>query len=113
MIILPNMSSVIDQFTQEITLIKLTEVIDKGFVTYTEQEINFIGVVEPVKPENLKVRPEGERGWKYQEIYTTTEQNLKIAEKIKYAGTRYKIIEVNNYEAYGYFKYLIIEDYDG
>jgi len=109
---LPNMSQTILSWFQPITFITLTKTVNNNFQeVITETETNTQGVVQPPKPEVIEIQPEGVRNWEWLEIHCLPNLQLNINEFIIYKGLRYKVMQKENYSAYGYMRYLILEAY--
>lgn len=62
-------------------------------------------------PENLAVSKEGERSWRWHTIFSTPDLDLETDDSIIIRGVRYRIMDKENWQEYGYFKYSAIEDY--
>lgn len=97
-----------------ITLKKLNQVMVNGFTQNTYTNINFKGVVQPLSPRKIMLKPEGERAWTWLQIhcYGST-MNLDVGDKIIYNDVRYKIMNNNDYTANGYEEYECILDFQG
>lgn len=77
--------------------------------------IPFIGVIEPMKTQDMLMFPEGDniRGlvnvYTIEPIYTTrldesTGTSGAFSDEITWQGEQYKIIQVQNYSDFGYYK---------
>lgn len=109
---LPNMSQTIISWFQPVTFITLKKTVNNDFEeVITETRINTQGVVQPPKPEIIEIQPEGIRNWEWLEIHCLPNLQLNINEYIIYNGLRYKVMQKENYAAYGYMHYLVLEAY--
>ena len=61
--------------------------------------------------ENLAVRKEGDRSWRWHTIYMTPEMDLQTNDVIELQGVRFRIMEKTDWKEYGYTSYNAIEDY--
>lgn len=87
---------------------------DKGFqVVETREEINFIGVVQPLNGRELEMKPEGQRMWEWLTVHAQPTLVLLPDEVIEYLGKKYRVMRQKNYKIYGYVEYHLVEDYTG
>lgn len=109
---LPNMSQTIISWFQPLTFITLKKTVDNNFEeVITETKVNTQGVVQPPKPEIIEIQPEGIRNWEWLEIHCLPNLQLNINEYIIYNGLKYKVMQKENYAAYGYMLYRVLEAY--
>jgi hypothetical protein len=94
-----------------IRMLRIAQTIENAIVIETETPINFVGVVQPLSPKQLSIKPEGERAWKWLQIHTATNLSLNTGDRIKYGTTIFKIRASNDYSLNGYYEYHIQEDY--
>lgn len=91
-------------------------VITKTNVDYEIQEtietISFRGVWQPFKPEQLAIKPEGQRSWRWFMVHAEIGLILETDECIIYKGVRYRVMDRLDYQEYGYVQYDIVNDYD-
>lgn len=108
---LPNMSNTIVGWFQPITFgIVTSEIVNFEKVESIEY-IDTNGVVQPPKPEVIEIQPEGIRNWEWLEVHCLPNIQVDINEYIYYNNLKYKVMQRENYSAYGYVKYLILESY--
>lgn len=62
-------------------------------------------------PENLAISKEGERSWRWHTIYASPDLDLETDDLVIIRGIRYRIMDKENWQEYGYLKYSAIEDY--
>ena len=66
------------------------------------------GSMQPLPAQALKVKPEGQRTWKWWKLWT--DQQLKLNDEIQdKCGRRYKVMEVSDWRDSGYFEYELME----
>ena len=95
-----------------ITLGIITQTIVDGFVTNTSGSISFQGTIQPLSPNKLYLKPEGERNFEWLQIHCLDRSvNLAPQDIITYNGRNYKIMAVNNYSLNNYVEYHAIQDY--
>lgn len=109
---LPNMSKTLSGWESPLTLVKITQNVVKGDVVQNENEINFLGVWQPLRDDQLQFKPEGQRSWSWYWIHAKAGTlNLKTQDKIIFQGKRYKVMSVKDYSLNGYIEYEVILDY--
>ena len=109
---LPNMSMTIIDWFQPITFgIIKTTVVDyekKITIDYVDTQ----GVVQPYKPEPLEIQQAGVRSWSWLMIHCLPDLQLYNNEYIMYENVRYKILQRNDYNKYGYIEYIACEAFE-
>lgn len=109
----PQMAEVFWDWTDNVTL----KLIKKGITDFevTESEIvetTFQGVLQPMPPQKLLVKPEGQRLWKFWELWTT--QFLEPDQIIQDPdGTIYRVMSKDNWNNAGYYHYELTQGVAG
>lgn len=110
---LPNMSETLFSWFQEMTFSKL----EKTVVNFQNVEVKTSfttkGVKQPMAPEAIQMKPEGQRSWKWVTIHCLPDLILKTDELVIYLDVQYRVKEKLDYKEYGYLEYHLVEDYDG
>ena len=110
---LPQMSNTLNGWEIPLTLTKVVQKIVNGDRVTEEQLINFQGVFQPLRDEQLQYKPEGERSWSWYWIHAKAGTlNLKTQDKIIFENKKYKVMSVKDYSLYGYIEYQVIADYE-
>lgn len=110
----PNMAGALSGWMQNMVFTLIAQVVNGVFtVTETPTNIAFQGVWQPFTAQQLMIKPEGERGWKWFTVHTLVSLPAKLDDVITYRGTQYRIKEKLDYSEYGYFEYHLVEDYTG
>lgn len=108
----PQMGEVLDGWEFPLTLIKIKQNIVEGDVVTQEEKIDFLGVWQPLKDEQLQFKPEGQRSWSWYWIHAKAGTlNLQTGDKIIFQNKRFKVMNVKDYSLNGYIEYQIIEDF--
>lgn len=109
---MPNMSGTLNGWESPLTLVKITQNVVEGDVIQTETKIDFLGVWQPLRDEQLQSKPEGQRSWSWYWIHAKAGTlNLQTQDKIIFQGKRYKVMSVKDYSLNGYIEYEVILDY--
>lgn len=102
----------IQSWKQPIVLQKKTqEVNDYGDIEETLSTINFQGVVQPLDPEEIKLKPEGQWSWSWYRIHTPVGVSLSTNDVLIYEDHEFKVMAVKDYSDYGYLEYHCVRDW--
>ena len=72
---------------------------------------NFDGVIQPLKPEEIKVKEEAQWSWDWYWFHTLQNVQLTTNDRVFYKGVEYKIMAVKDYSDYGHIEYHCIKDW--
>jgi len=109
---MPNMSTTLNGWEVPLTLTKITQSISEGDASFTEQQINFMGVWQPLSQERLQSKDIGQRSWEWIWIHAKAGTlNLTTADKVIFNGKRYKVMAVKDYSLNGFIEYELVRDY--
>ena len=110
---MPNMANTLTGWEVPLTLVKITQSVVDGDAVKTETHINFLGVWQPLKDEQLQFKPEGQRSWEWIWIHAKSGTlNLQTQDKVLFNSKLYKITSVKDYSLNGYIEYELIRDYE-
>lgn len=110
---LPNMANTLNGWEIPLTLEKITQSVSEGDVIQTKTKINFMGVFQPLRNEQLQFKPEGQRSWEWYWIHAKSGSlNLQTQDKIIFENKRFKVMSVKDYGLYGYIEYEVVRDYE-
>ena len=108
---LPDVSDGVSCFMQPTTV----EIIRKEQVDgYTQEEktcVKTMAVRQPYSAEQLAIRPEGQRSWKWHTIHCLPNLILKTDDIVNIHGIHYRIMQKTDWKDYGYIQYEVVEDY--
>ena len=110
---MPQMNSTLFGWEQALELVKVVQSIIEGDLSTQEIKIDFRGVVQPLRDEQLSLLPEGQRSWEWLWIHAVAGTlNLETGDKIKFQGKTYKITSKKDYSLNGYIEYQMVRDYN-
>ena len=110
---LPQMTNTLNGWEVPLTLKRIRQSIIDGDAVKTEEIINFQGVFQPLRDDQLQFKPEGQRSWSWYWIHAKAGTlNLQTQDKIEFQSIRYKVMSVKDYSLYGYIEYQVILDYE-
>lgn len=111
---MPKMTAVFSGWTSAITLKVISETNVDGFITTTDIDYTFKGIIQPLSPEQIQLKPEGQRSWQWVQIHCVSgDLNLKTNDRIEYNGQKYKVMNILDYSLNGFIEYHAIQDYEG
>jgi hypothetical protein len=108
---LPNVMDALNGWFQDNTFTLITKTVVDFELVETQVQSSFYGVKQPMSPEVLKLKPEGQRSWDWNTIHSTPELILKTDDIIIMEGHNYRVMERLDYAAYGYLEYHLVKDY--
>ena len=108
---LPNMSSTIISWFQNLNFEYISRYIDDNGIWHNNEPtvINTMGVVQPPRPDELKILPEGTWNWEWEVLHCLPDLILKNDDYITYNDNKYKVMQVLPWQKYGYRKYVLLE----
>lgn len=110
---MPNMANTLNGWETPLTLVKVTQSIIDGDAVKVETLINFLGVWQPLRDEQLQFKPEGQRSWEWIWIHAKSSTlNLSTQDKVIFNSKRYKVMSVKDYSLNGFIEYELVRDYE-
>lgn len=110
---LPNMETAILDYFQPMTFTTIVKTITAYSVVETPTNVDFKGVWQPLTPEQLMIRPWGQRGWPTFILHSDTTLQLSIDDVVTYKSVQYRVRARADFKLYGYMYYEIEQDYSG
>lgn len=109
---LPRPQMAINMWSQGAEARRITQEIDiNGNVNDIVSFFNFDGVIQPLKPEEIKVKEEAQWSWDWYWFHTLPSVKLATNDRVVYKDTEYKVMAVKDYSDYGHIEYHCIKDW--
>lgn len=109
---LPRPQLGINMWSQNARAKVISQIVDaNGNVTNKISFFNFDGVIQPLKPEEIKVKEEAQWSWDWYWFHTLQDVKLKTNDRVFYKNVEYKIMAVKDYSDYGHIEYHCIKDW--
>lgn len=109
---LPNVQGAMLNWFQTLIFTRLTKGVANFDLTETPKNYSFQGVKQPLSAQELQLKPEGQRNWKYFWIHALPDLVLEPDDVIKFTdGVAYRVIGKWDYTEYGYISYEIVQDF--
>jgi hypothetical protein len=109
---LPNMASAVQGWFRPLMLIFVNASVVEGKVKTGKKKFQCQGMIQPFTAQQLKLKAEGERAWKWKLLYTTPEVNLDAGDDFTIKGTPYRVMRKCDWSEYGINAYELVEDFD-
>ena len=109
---MPKMSSTLSGWQSIIDLYVVTQTIVDGFPVPSRVLHKFRGTIQPLSPEAIKLKSEGQRSWEWLQIHVVAgDLNLSNNDVIEYNGVEFKVMAKRDYTLNGYVEYHAVKDY--
>ena len=110
---MPQMDSTLTGWEIPLNLVKITQSIVDGDLVTNEIQITFKGVWQPLRNEELQLKPEGQRSWEWIWIHAKSSSlNLETADKVIFNNRRYKVTSKKDYGLNSFVEYELVRDYE-
>lgn len=109
---IPQIQSAFNGWESPITLIKLTSSLVDYQKVSVREEIKFKGVVQPLTPEALKLKPLESRSWKWLMIHSKAGAEIFTNDLIEFDGEEFEVKFENDYKLNGFFEYHLVKNYE-
>ena len=110
---LPNMADALSNWYSQLIFGVVTKTITECNVVETMINYTFHGLWLPLRAQQLMMKPEGQRTWKWFNVFTTPDLVLDIDAIITYLGNQYRVMAKDDYSLEGYLRYELVQDYTG
>lgn len=108
---MPIVIQAISKFQEPLKLIRISQSVVDYETVNVENEIEFLGSIQPFSPAQLVLKPTEERSWNWWMIHTLSSEQIFNGDKIEFDGKRFKVMKTNDYYRNGYYEYHCIEDF--
>ena len=108
---LPNMRETMTEWFQPLQFILVKKSVENFEAVETQTVVSFSGIVENISPQELQMRPEGQRKWEYINVWAGPELELSVDDIFRYQNKNYRVMTKNDWSSYGYVQYQCAEDY--
>lgn len=84
-----------------------------GDAVETSVDFKTDGFAVPVDPRKLDLQSDGTRRWKSYMLFTLTQPLLTVQDKVVIEGLVYKVMKAWDFSEFGFYKFGIVEDFQG
>lgn len=108
---LPNMQNAIADWFQTMTFQKVVKTTVNFVLVEALTTFSAMGVRQPFTPQQLLMKPIGQRQWKWETLHCYPDLILDPDEIVLFLGTKYRVMQKLDWKEYGYLEYHLVEDY--
>lgn len=108
---LPQMGEVLLSWFQSMTFDLVTKTLEDYDLKETVQTIATKGVRQPFTSQQLSIKPEGQRAWRWETLHCLPDVKLNPDDIVIFNTVRYRVMQKLDYSEYGYLEYHIVQDY--
>lgn len=110
---LPDMGTTVRSYFRPLILVFVQKTIEDFEIVEARRELRCLGAIQPFASTDLRIKPEGQRTWKWQMLHTTREVALKNDMEFTSNGIRYRVMGQLPYQGFGFLQYELVQDYNG
>ena len=107
----PQMATALADWFQQLIFTKVSKSVVNFQVVEVTTDTAFMGVWQPYTAQQLQMRPQGQRNWKWFTVHAEIGLRLSPDEIVEYLGERFRVMDVLDYKLYGYMEYHLLQDY--
>jgi hypothetical protein len=111
----PNVSGALASWFQPLIFLALEKTLVDGLSQDRFTQVTTSGVVMPLRPQQLAMKPEGERSWIWKKFFCLPVVKLNPSDEIIFGtdenGDKYRIMAKADYSEYGYIEYEVCQGY--
>ncbi len=110
---LPSVQSAIFDFFRPMIFTKIVKTIVRANLVETPTSFNTKGMLQPLGPQKLQMKPEGQRKWKWKQLHVLPDIDLTPDDKITILGVEFRVMDKYEWAEYGYLEFHVVEGYTG
>lgn len=110
---LPNVQDAMADWFQQLSFTTIVKTVVNFEVVETLTTVAFYGVRQPFTAQQLMMKPEGQREWKWETIHAYPDLILRPDDIITFESVSYRVMEKLDWKEYGYVQYNIVQNYTG
>lgn len=109
---MPDVSDALLDWFQAMTFIIITKTIVNFKTVESKSEVSFQGVIQPLSPQRVMMKPEGQRTWKWWQLHSDTTINLSPDDQVEYLDQTYRVMGKRDHSLSGFYEYELVQDYE-
>lgn len=110
---MPQMSAAFMGWKVNLALLRITQEISDGFLIDFQETVNVQGTWQPLDPEEIELKPEGQRSWEWIDLHIEGAKLLfDTNDRVLYNSIRYKVMARKDYTLNNFSEYHLVRDYD-
>ena len=112
---LPNLGGALGAWSQPLQFLLVVKTTIDGLMQEEYTTTQTVGVVMPLKPQALSLKPIGEREWIWRKMFCDPSTSLTPGDEIIFGtdedGQRFRIMAKADFSEYGYIEYEMCQGY--
>lgn len=108
---LPNLSTAVGAWSSKISFAVVGKRQQDFETVETLIPKTAYGMFQPMRPQLLNIKPEGERSWRWQELYVSPSCELSVDDIVVFDRVRYRVMSKQDFSYYGFVRYELLQDY--
>ncbi len=109
---LPQLDIALDGVVYPLTAVRICKSLVDGFLQEIETKTETKGVIQPLSAQEVAIKPEGQRTWKWMDLYCHTDLLMNPDDIVAIDGVRYRVMAVYEYRHYGFMHYELAQNYE-
>jgi hypothetical protein len=110
---LPDVSGAMLNYFQPMVFEPLSKTVTGFQVVETTVPVNFQGIIQPSKPRDLMLKPEGQRAWTWYTLHAEPSLTLDVDDVVMWNKKQTRIMSRQDFTLYGYVVYELVQDFSG
>ena len=106
------MGATLEGWFQKIVIGLITKLTVNNRTEETQVLIETLGTIQPLSAEQLEIKPEGQRSWKWFMLHCQPSLSLQTDDTVVIRGSRYRVMGRFGYDDYGYVQYDLVKDFE-
>lgn len=109
---MPQMAAAFRNWMITLYLIRIEQRVTEGFVEQVETPIRVQGTWQPLSPDEIKLKPDGQRSWEWIDLHIVGKTMVFATnDRVSRDGIRYKVMAVKDWTLNNYSEYHLVLDY--
>ena len=109
---LPQMETALNGWEVKVYANFITQTLVDGEIVEQSNPKTFIGVRQPLKSEEVELKPEGQRAWSWYWLHVDVKYPmLTYQQEITIKGETYRVMAIKDYSLDGFMEYHVAKDY--
>lgn len=109
---LPNLANAVMAWSQQLEFVVVSKSIENAEVVESYLTYCVLGTKQPLSPQKMAIKPEGQRSWKWYQLHLTATVSIQIDDIIRFGGEdEYRVMAKSDFSEYGYIYYEIAQGF--
>lgn len=108
---LPFVGAALNGMLEPMKFVIVTKNTINGIVQEVRNEYSYRASRQPLSAQKLAIKPEGQRGWKWETLYAEPNLPLKVDDVVIFNCEPFRVLEKHDWTEYGYIQYEIAQGF--